>query len=77
MIKLRRHSPDLVSVEDVKVQEEGQMCSNLLNGIDPKYIGSLMIEKIPITLADVKDIPFPDILHVYYQCLSGFHKLIQ
>ena len=43
MIQLRQHSPDLVSVEDVKVEEKRRVCSNSLNGKYAKYIGSLMI----------------------------------
>lgn len=33
------------------------------------------MERIPLTLSDVTDIPFPDILHVHHQSLSGYERL--
>lgn len=35
-------------------------------------LGSLYLERIPLTLSDVTDIPFPDVLHVHNQSLNGF-----
>jgi hypothetical protein len=37
----------------------------------------MFIEKIPIRLTDIEHIPFPDILHLYVQCLNGFELLAQ
>ena len=35
-------------------------------------LGSLYLERMPLTLSDVTDIPFPDVLHVHNQSLNGF-----
>jgi hypothetical protein len=39
------------------------------------YKGSLLLEAIPFTLAKIKDIGFPDILHLYFQSIRGFGEL--
>jgi hypothetical protein len=33
------------------------------------------LEKIPIRLCDLRNIPFPDALHLYDQALNGFYEL--
>lgn len=40
-----------------------------------KYEASLFLEKIPIRLCDLRNIPFPDVLHLYDQALNGFYEL--
>lgn len=39
------------------------------------YLGKIFLEKIPVRLSNVKDIPFPDILHVYDSSLKGYSVL--
>ena len=39
------------------------------------YVGELYLERIPITLSNITDIPFPDVLHMYHQALTGFQRL--
>jgi hypothetical protein len=39
------------------------------------YLESVFLERIPFRLSNVKDIPFPDVLHVYKQSLEGFDQL--
>ena len=38
-------------------------------------LGELYLERIPIKLSNVTDIPFPDILHFHNQSLNGFQRL--
>jgi hypothetical protein len=37
------------------------------------YEADVFIEKIPIRLFDLSNVPFPDVLHMYYQALLGYH----
>ncbi len=39
------------------------------------YLESIFLERIPFRLSNVKDIPFPDVLHVYKQSLDGYAQL--
>jgi hypothetical protein len=39
--------------------------------------GHLFIERIPHRLSEVKDIPYPDVLHIYKQAIKGFNILQQ
>lgn len=38
-------------------------------------IGKIYLERIPLTLESITDIPFPDALHIYDQSLQGFYAL--
>lgn len=38
-------------------------------------IGYVYIERIPLRLSNITDIPFPDILHAYFNALEGFQIL--
>lgn len=35
------------------------------------------MEKIPLRLSNVQDIPYPDLLHLYDTCIHGFGQLAQ
>jgi hypothetical protein len=67
---IRKNHPRWVSAlyfED-KESEEKEFCAS-------KYEAFLYLEKIPIRLCDLKNIPFPDALHLYDQTLGGFYEL--
>lgn len=38
-------------------------------------VENILVERIPIRFSNVKDIPFPDILHVYEATINGFSEL--
>lgn len=35
----------------------------------------MFVEKIPLRLSNVEDIPYPDVIHLYDACLNGFSQL--
>jgi hypothetical protein len=39
------------------------------------YKGSIYLERIPVRLSQINEIPFPDVLHLYHQAFRGFAKL--
>ena len=38
-------------------------------------LGNIFLERIPVRLSNVSDLPFPDVLHVNKQSLEGFKRL--
>ncbi len=40
-------------------------------------LGSIFLERIPVRLSNVSDLPSPDVLHVNKQALEGFGVLSQ
>ena len=38
-------------------------------------IGNVYTENIPIRLANIVHVPFPDNLHILSQALNGYHRL--
>ena len=41
------------------------------------YSAKVYIERIPIKLSDIKDIPYPDNLYVLLAALDGFDRIVQ
>ena len=50
------------------VDHRKDMCSSVVRG-------NIFLERIPIRLSDINEIPYPDILHFYSQCFKGFGLL--
>jgi hypothetical protein len=67
---IRKHNPRWVAVIYFLEEEleNSEFCAS-------KYEASLFLEKIPIRLCDLRNIPFPDVLHLYEQVLVGFYEL--
>lgn len=65
---LRKNSSDIVATlfQDLRIEK----------GCSTTYSGHVYTEWIPITLENVVHVPFPDVLHIYHQALSGFQKLV-
>ena len=65
---LRKNSKEIVATlhQDLRIED----------GCTMSYSGHFYTEWIPITLQDMTDIPFPDILHLYHQTLTGFGKMV-
>lgn len=40
-----------------------------------QYVAKIFVEKIPLRLSNVTDIPYPDVLHLYDVCINGFRQL--
>jgi len=41
------------------------------------YTESIFVERVPFRLSNVKDIPYPDVLHLYDSTINGFQQLTQ
>jgi hypothetical protein len=39
------------------------------------HAAKIFVEKIPLRLSNVTDIPYPDVLHLYDVCINGFRQL--
>lgn len=65
---MRQNHPQLVSSLHFTDETEEEFCAS-------NYRGKIYIERIPLTLDTITDIPFPDALHIYSQSLQGFHTL--
>jgi hypothetical protein len=37
-----------------------------------RSVAHIFIEKIPVRICDLRDLPLTDLLHVYNQCLQGY-----
>lgn len=40
-----------------------------------RSIAHIFLEKIPIRISDLKDLPIPDAIHTFSQCLQGYGEL--
>lgn len=58
----------LVASRFFREETQRDMCSTF-------YKGSVYLERIPVRLAQINEIPFPDVLHLYHQAFRGFSKL--
>ena len=66
----RKNNPYLVNtifIEDNTVED---ICSK-------HYQITLYLEHIPLRLSNIKDIPYPDSLHLIETCLKGFSLLYE
>jgi hypothetical protein len=68
MFVLRKNHSSLVAARYLVTESSGDFCS-------ANHHQRLFIEKIPIRLSDIEHVPFPDFLHIYFQCLKGFQEL--
>lgn len=68
VFEARFDNDNLVASKYFVDNSENEFCSKY-------YKGSLFTERIPLRLFQFSDIQFPDILHVYSQCLKGFAEL--
>ena len=68
MFEHRRGHPQLVAGYYLKEENGESFCAT-------KHQHRLFIEEIPIRLSDIEDVPFPDNLHLYSQCLGGLREL--
>ena len=58
----------IVSSVFFKEEARQEMCSTF-------YYGSIFLERIPLRLNEIKDLPFPDSVHLIHNCLRGFREL--
>lgn len=49
-------------------EDRSEMCSSFFQGF-------LYTERIPLRMNEIKDLPFPDTLHLVNACLRGFREL--
>jgi hypothetical protein len=62
------NNPVLVASKYLQKEIQNQACSSI-------YVGRLFLEKIQFRLKKVKEIPYPDIIHLYSQSFQGFSQL--
>ena len=67
---LRLNSNVLVASRYFLEEKQRNLCLTSFNG-------KVFLESTPCRLSKVDQIPFPDILHVYYQCFIGFKELFE
>lgn len=65
---LRFNSPTLVSSVFFKDETTSELCAKY-------YKGNLYLERVPLRLSDIDEIPYPDVLHLYAQCFKGYAEL--
>lgn len=66
----RLNSDCLVASKYFVENNERNMCSI-------SFKGKVFFESIPCRLSKIDQIPYPDVLHVYYQCFTGFKELFE
>jgi len=68
LFQFRSDSDTLVASRFFREESQRDMCSTY-------YKGSVYLERIPVRLSQIKEIPFPDVLHLYHQAFRAFAKL--
>lgn len=68
VFEFRYEREHLVSSLYFKQNTRQELCSTF-------YSGSLFLERIPLRLSEINDLPYPDNLHLANSCLRGFKEL--
>ena len=68
VFELRFEKDYLVASKFFKESNTSEICSTF-------YQGHVFTERIPLRLNEIKDLPYPDTLHLLNACLRGFKEL--
>ena len=68
--RFRLNSPFLVATRHLKREVQRDLCGSIFKGV-------IYIERVPLRLSKINEIPFPDVLHLYAQAFRGFELLRQ
>lgn len=64
----RKHHPRWVAALYFQSENSEEFCVS-------RSVAHVFIEKIPLRLHDLRNLPLPDVIHCYDQCLRGFQEL--
>lgn len=68
LFEFRRDSHVLVATRFFLDAAKRELCGN-------HHLVSMYVEKIPVRLSQLRDLPYPEILHLYSNIIAGFREI--
>jgi hypothetical protein len=68
LFDFRHNSPVLVATRFFNDAPQQELCGN-------HHLVSMLAERMHLRLNQINDVPYPDVLHMYWNALHGYHEL--